>query len=156
MDDVRVETEEEVAVGGFLPVDHTIGDHFTAVLRGALGVLDEARDGQDPAAEEAVGNVEIPVFFMLGHAEEAGGDFQFGSRFLRLVFLFRVGFCVWFGAGALGLGGRGGGHDEGHDGDQDLFHRCRILVDFHEGSDFSAMSAPLRWLSAGKVVILTD
>ena len=61
-------------------------------------MLDEARHGQDPAAEEAVGNVEVPVLFVLGHAEEAGGDFQLGRRFLRFVFLFGVGFGAGTGA----------------------------------------------------------
>ena len=90
-------------------------------------MLDETGHGQDPAAEEAVRNVEIPILFVLGHAEEAGGDFQLGRRFLRLVFLFvfllGVGFGARTGAGTLGQGGRGERKEEGHGGDEGLFHR---------------------------------
>ena len=91
-------------------------------------MLHEAGDGEDPAAEEAVRNVEVPVLLVLGHAEQAGGDFQFGRRFLRfvflVVFLFGVGFGAGTGAsGALGEGCRGERKEEGHGGDEGLFHR---------------------------------
>ena len=87
-------------------------------------MLDETRHGQDPAAEEAVRNVEVPVLFMLGHAEETGGDFQLGRRLFRLIFLFGVGFGARTGtAGALGEGCRGERNREGHGGDEDSFHR---------------------------------
>ena len=66
-------------------------------------MLDETRHGQDPAAEEAVRNVEVPVLFVLGHAEETGGDFQLGRRLFRLIFLFGIGFGAGAGtSGALG------------------------------------------------------
>ena len=136
-------------MGGFLPVDHAVGDHFTAVLGGAGGVLHESRDGKDAAAEEAVRNVKVPVFFVLGDAEQAGGHFQFRRRFLGffLVFLFGVGFGARAGAGTLGQGSRGERNHEGHGGDEDLFHRYRIVVDSYEDSHFSRKTASVRLFS---------
>ena len=115
-------------------------------------MLDEARHGQDPAAEEAVGNVEVPVLFVLGNAEEAGGDFQLGRRFLRFVLLVVFLFGVRSGSRtgtsrALGEGCRGERDHEGHGGDEDLFHRYRFVVDSYEDSHFSRKTASVRLFS---------
>ena len=158
MDDVRVDAQEKVAVHGFLPVDHAVGDHFSAIFVGAGGMLHEAGDGEDPAAEEAVRNVEVPVLLVLGHAEQAGGDLQLGRRFLGffLVFLLGVGFGARTGTGTLGQGSRGERDHEGHGGDEDLFHRYLFVVDSYEDSHFSRKAVSVRLISARKSVFLND
>ena len=57
------------------------------------------------------------------------------------VFLFGVRFLVRAGAGTLGEGSRGERDEEGHGGDEDLFHRFRVLVDSYEDSHFSGKAA---------------
>ena len=84
IDDVGA--EEEVAVGGFLPVDHRLVDLFAAVRAGAGGLGGVARHGEHPAAEHRVGDVEIPVLLVLADAEETFGDLEFNGGF-RLLFV---------------------------------------------------------------------
>ena len=74
IDDVG--TEEEVAVGGFLPVEHSFIDFLTTVHAGTDGVAYIAGDGQEPAAQQAVGDFHVPVLLVLGHREQALGEGQ--------------------------------------------------------------------------------
>ena len=151
VDGVRVDAQEQIPVRGLLPVDHPARNHLSAVLRSARSIADEPRHGQDPAAQQAVGDVEVPVLLLLGDAHQAGGHIQFRCRFFCVFFLFRVGLAGGgLGGGTLGERCRGGDHEQGHGGDQDLFHRYRILVAVHEGNDFSEMFRPVPLALCGK------
>ena len=94
--------EKEVAGGGLLPVEHDVVHFLTAILAGAHGVGREAGDGQDAAAQQGVGNLQVPVLFVLGHGEEALGEVQLDGRsfLLFIFFLFFAGIRLF----PLGLG----------------------------------------------------
>ena len=87
LDGQDVGAKQEVAVRGFLPVDHLFVDFFAAVFAGIDGIADEARHGEHAAPEQRVGDFEIPVILVLGHAQHAAGEIQFDGFFLLLSFL---------------------------------------------------------------------
>ena len=98
--------EKEIAVDGFLPVEHGFVHFLTAIHAGTGGIAHIPGDGQETAAQQAVGDFHVPVLLVLGHGEEALGKVQLD----RGGFLFGLLLgSILVGAGARPAGGLGEG-----------------------------------------------
>ena len=125
---IGVHPEEQVPVGGFLPVDHPVLEHLPAVFGGAGGMVHKAGDGEDPAAQQAVRHVEVPVLLVVGHPDHAGGDGEFRFRLFRGFLLFGFGILAGPGTGFLRQGDGSRDNEQCHGGEEETFHH--ICQDF--------------------------
>ena len=110
-----IHPELQVPVGTLLPVDHDLVDLLATVLGRTRRIGDIAGDGQNPAAEDFVRNVKIPVLVILGHAIQArlhSQDRRIVGGLSRLVAGSRSGSVP----PRLREGSRCDGYEQGHHG----------------------------------------
>ena len=85
-------------------------------------MVHKAGDGQDTPAQQGVRNIEIPILFVMGNADESVRYGQFRLRFLRSFLFLGIGILVISGSGLLGQGEGSRGHKQRHRGEEDSFY----------------------------------